>query len=42
MKGLVRVGKPSEKDKQAVKDQEVPSIVQADFKTTVDDTEWHG
>jgi RnfABCDGE-type electron transport complex B subunit len=42
MKGLVRVGKPSEKDKHAVEDQEVPSIVQADFKTTVDDTEWHG
>ncbi|MFP4354355.1 MAG: RnfABCDGE type electron transport complex subunit B [Phycisphaerae bacterium] len=42
MKRLVSVGKPSEKDKQATDGEQVPQVVQADFKTTVDDTEWHG
>jgi RnfABCDGE-type electron transport complex B subunit len=42
MKGLVRVGVPREKDKKAVEGEDVPELVQADFKTTVDDTEWHG
>ncbi len=42
MKGIVIVGKPSQKDMDAVKDQEVPELIEADFKTTVDDTEWYG
>jgi len=42
MKRLVFVGTPSEKDLAAVAEAEVPDVVQADFKTTVDKTEWHG
>jgi len=42
MKSLVYVGTPSEKDLAAVADEELPDVVQADFKTTVDDTEWRG
>ena len=42
MKRIMKVGKPSEADLAAVGDQKVPTIVEADFKTTVDDTEWHG
>ncbi len=42
IKSLVYVGAPSETDKAAVADEEVPDVVQPDFKTTVDDTEWHG
>ncbi|MFH1185898.1 MAG: RnfABCDGE type electron transport complex subunit B [Chloroflexota bacterium] len=42
MKRIVEIGKPSSKDIDATKEKEVPSIVQADFKTTVDKTEWHG
>jgi RnfABCDGE-type electron transport complex B subunit len=42
MKRFVSIGKPSAKDLEAVKDQDVPPIVKADFKTTVDDTEWRG
>ncbi|MDY6832096.1 MAG: RnfABCDGE type electron transport complex subunit B [Thermodesulfobacteriota bacterium] len=41
-KGIVLVGKPSEKDLAAVADKEAPSVVTPDFKTTVDDTEWRG
>ena len=41
-KRLVMIGKPSEKDLAAVADEEVPAVVEADFKTTVDETEWHG
>ncbi|MBN1586067.1 MAG: RnfABCDGE type electron transport complex subunit B [Candidatus Omnitrophica bacterium] len=42
MNSLVWVGKPSEKDLAAVKDQEVPDEIKADFKTSVDDAEWRG
>ncbi len=40
--GLVFIGKPSAKDKAAVEDEAVPEVVEPDFKTTVDDTEWRG
>ncbi len=39
---LVFVGIPSEKDRAAVADEDLPERVEADFKTTVDDTEWRG
>lgn len=39
---LVRVGKPSARDLAAVADEELPERVEADFKTSVDDTEWRG
>lgn len=42
MKRLLMVGKPSEKDLEAVSEEEVPEIIKPDFHTTVDDTEWHG
>jgi len=42
MKRLIYVGTPSEKDLAAVADEEAPQIVRDDFKTTVDETEWHG
>ena len=42
MKRILFVGKPSERDLQAVEGEEVPDIVKPDFKTTVDKTEWHG
>ena len=42
MKRLVFVGKPTDKDIEATQDEEAPEIVHADFKTTVDKTEWHG
>ncbi|OQX61461.1 MAG: electron transporter RnfB [Desulfococcus sp. 4484_241] len=41
-KGIVLVGKPSQKDIDATADEEMPSVVTPDFKTTVDDTEWRG
>ena len=41
-KGLVFIGKPSDKDLDAVKDEELPDMVEPDFKTTVDDTQWRG
>jgi electron transport complex protein RnfB len=41
-RSLVYVGKPSPEDLAAVKDEKLPTEVRADFKTTVDDTEWHG
>lgn len=40
MKGLVFVGRPSRKDLDGPGD--VPVVVEADFKTTVDSTEWQG
>lgn len=40
--GLVYVGKPSEKDLAAVADEHLPDRVEADFKTTVDDTDYRG
>jgi len=42
MKRLVKVGKPTPADVAAVGDEEAPTIVQADFKTTADDAEWRG
>jgi RnfABCDGE-type electron transport complex B subunit len=42
MKRLMYVGKPSPKDLEATKDQEMPKEARADFKTTVDETEWRG
>ena len=36
------VGKPSPEDLAAVEHEELPEVVTADFKTTVDDTEWRG
>ena len=42
MKRILFVGKPSEKDLQAVEAEAIPEIVKVDFKTTVDKTDWHG
>ncbi len=42
MKGIVYVGKPREQDLAKVADKEVPSLIEADFKTTVDNTDWQG
>lgn len=42
MKALVVIGKPSKKDKEAVAHEEIPETVEADFKTTVDKTDWRG
>lgn len=39
---LVYVGVPSKEDIAKVVDEEVPDVVQVDFKTTVDDTEYRG
>lgn len=41
-KRLVLVGKPSAKHLEETKHMEVPELIEADFKTTVDDTEWWG
>ncbi|MDY0040621.1 MAG: RnfABCDGE type electron transport complex subunit B [Desulforhabdus sp.] len=41
-KGIVFMGKPSPRDLEAVEDQPLPRVIEADFKTTVDDTEWRG
>lgn len=42
MKGLVFVGRPTPRDLEATRGESVPEVVQADFRTTVDDTEWQG
>ena len=42
MKRMLMVGKPGPADLQAVAEEKVPAIAKADFKTTVDKTEWHG
>lgn len=42
MKRIMEVGKPSVHDMEQVGDREMPEIVKADFKTTVDDTSWRG
>ena len=39
---MIFVGKPTPEDLAAVADEELPGRVEADFKTTVDDTEWRG
>ena len=41
-KRLTFVGRPTEKDLAAVAEEELPESIQADFKTTVDETEWRG
>jgi RnfABCDGE-type electron transport complex B subunit len=40
--GMLYVGKPSAEDLAAVAGETLPDRVEADFKTTVDDTEWRG
>jgi RnfABCDGE-type electron transport complex B subunit len=42
MASLVYVGKPTEKDLAETAHEELPETVKADFKTTVDRTEWRG
>jgi len=39
---LVFVGKPTATDLEKAGDLEAPELVEPDFKTTVDDTEWRG
>ncbi|HYW78229.1 MAG TPA: RnfABCDGE type electron transport complex subunit B [Thermoguttaceae bacterium] len=39
---MIEVGKPSAQDIAAVADETLPERVVADFKTTVDETEWRG
>jgi RnfABCDGE-type electron transport complex B subunit len=39
---LVFVGKPTTKDLEKAKDLEAPELVEPDFKTSVEDTEWRG
>ena len=41
-KGLIYVGKPSEKDLAAVAGEKLTEPVQADFRTTVDETDFRG
>ncbi len=41
-KRLLFVGKPGPDILEALADKELPAVVTADFKTTVDDTEWRG
>ncbi len=42
MKGIVFVGDPSAEDLERTKDDDLPDLVESEFKTTVDDTEWQG
>jgi hypothetical protein len=39
---MIYVGKPTPEDLAAVAHEEMPSRIEADFKTTVDETEWRG
>jgi len=39
---LVFVGMPTDKEREKATDIEAPEVVEPDFKTTVDDTEWRG
>jgi len=39
---MLVVGKPTPEDLAAVAHEELPDRIEADFKTTVDDTEWRG
>jgi len=39
---MIYVGKPSEEDLAAVAREEMPQPIEADFKTTVDETQWRG
>ena len=42
MKRLLYVGKPSAKDLDATKDEDLPAVVEGEFRTTADNTEWWG
>ncbi|MCF7855663.1 MAG: 4Fe-4S binding protein, partial [Candidatus Pacebacteria bacterium] len=42
MKRIESIGKPSAKDLEATRDEEMPTLVTADFRTTVDQTDWQG
>lgn len=42
MKGLIYVGKPKKRDLEQTAGEATPELVEADFRTTVDDTEWQG
>lgn len=42
MKRILDIGQPDPEDQAEVADKEVPIIVEADFKTTVDDSDWRG
>lgn len=42
MESLVWVGEPTEEDRVASADEELPVRAEADFKTTVDHAEWRG
>jgi RnfABCDGE-type electron transport complex B subunit len=42
MGSLVYVGKPSPEDLEKVAQEKLPERIEADFKTTVDKTEWRG
>ena len=39
---LAMIGRPSRRNLEATADQEAPTVAQADFRTTVDSTDWHG
>ncbi len=39
---LLVIGTPSPQDIEKTKDEEIPAVVQADFKTTMDETEYRG
>lgn len=39
---LVYIGQPTADDIEKTKDETLPEVVEADFKTTVDDAEWRG
>jgi Na+-translocating ferredoxin:NAD+ oxidoreductase RNF subunit RnfB len=41
-KKIILVGKPTAKHLEETKDMDVPELVEANFRTTVDDTEWWG
>jgi Na+-translocating ferredoxin:NAD+ oxidoreductase subunit B len=42
MKRIVQIGTPSQADRQAVKDEDMPTVVHPKPETTVDKTEWLG
>ncbi len=42
MKAIVKLGTPKPEHLEAVRDEELPPVVQGQFETTVDRTEWHG
>jgi RnfABCDGE-type electron transport complex B subunit len=42
MKGIIKIGTPSEEDLAKVKSEQMPGEVRANFETTVDRTDWQG